>query len=1134
MFWLLVCFACSGASGLIYEVAWVRSLELIFGTTTFAVATVLASFMGGLAVGSYCMGRLSTRFERFHPLRFYAVLECLIALLALLIPVLLSALVPIYQWTWKLTHASFITFSLVRFALSALVLLVPTFLMGATLPVVSNFVGREKQGERRIGLLYSFNTLGAVLGCLAAGLILFPTLGLAGTQKVAMVFNLVAAIGAFWLARSSGAAATSPASSVGQSPGEASILPPPVGGREKLLVLLYAVSGFAAMLYEVAWSRVLVLVVGSSTYAYTIMLGTFLLGLALGAWLMTRFVSRFKYPLALAGAVQVAVAFSTFLSVYLIEELPYLYLKAYEGFEPSPRGLLGVQFLLASGLMILPTIGLGAMFPVTMHGLCPQGRQAGRVVGWAYALNTVGAIAGSVVAGFFLVPLLGSQATLFTGIAMNMGAGAIGLVALRIGPDWWVRWRVAVALLLVVSGGVVFASLPPWNAAVLTSGVFRYARDYVGLDRKSFQERVRRIAGEILMFDEGLTCTVTVTRTPESVTLQVNGKPDASTPSGLGNPLDTNAPAALYDLPTQILLGQLPLMLAPKRDNVLVIGLGSGLTVGSVLTHPVKHVDCLELEDAVVKGSRFFEDYNGRPLSDPRTKIIVNDARNHLVVSDESYDVIISEPSNPWIPGAANLFTRESFEIGRRRLNGDGVFCQWLQLYELQAQDFATVLRTFTGVFPYVHLFRVEYDAILVGSMHPHVVDETRLRDRWTDEVKADLERIDVHSVEDFLARYWIGGDELRQCTPPGSLNTDDNMLIEFAAPLQVLARKDRSTGLAAIAALFDGRTSAAVPHVRLSASSKPEQFWASVSAACLRIKNVEALIYARHSLGLRLNPTAVAVQVDAWLAMGRLPDARKLARDAEAQFPDSPEVLRALTRVEMREQKWAVAGIYAERWRQQQPTSPQAIYAFARCQFQRGDDAAARETIQLLDPALARREEFRDLPFYVGVLQARAGQYPAAIENLNSFLRRVPTHVEARTLLATALERAGRGSEAAIQWQKISVLNIRESEKMRQEALQLWKEGKSVESIAKLSEAVKLDPSNDELVIELARAWSLNGDSEAATRTLREYLAWNPDRATVVGYLSQILAELRRDDEARLMEARYRALTGGPWTALR
>ncbi|HKX60745.1 MAG TPA: fused MFS/spermidine synthase, partial [Verrucomicrobiae bacterium] len=829
MFWLLVCFTCSGASGLIYEVAWVRSLELIFGTTTFAVATVLAAFMGGLAAGSYCMGRLSARFEKYHPLRLYAALECLIAVVALLIPLLLDALVPVYQWTWKLTHASFVTFSLVRFALSALVLLVPTFLMGATLPVASNLVGRDAHGERRIGLLYSFNTLGAVLGCLAAGLILFPSIGLAGTQKVAMFFNVLAAAGAFWLARSLETASPLP-ETASETKVEEVAAPSTAGGQEKLLVLIYAVSGFVAMLYEVAWSRVLVLVVGSSTYAYTIMLGTFLLGLALGAWLMTRLVSRFKYPLVVAGTVQFIVAASTFLSVYLVEELPFLYLKAYEGFEPTPRGLLGVQFLMAGGLMILPTLGLGAMFPVTMHGLCPRGKRAGRTVGWAYALNTVGAIAGSVVAGFFIVPHLGSQATLLIGIGVNMLAAGLAIVTLRSGPARLVQWRGAAALLLLLASGAVLSSLPPWNAAVLSSGVFRYARDYVGLDRAGFQERARRIAGDVLMFDEGLTCTVTVTRTTESVTLQVNGKPDASTPSGLGNPLDTNAPAALFDLPTQILLGQLPLMLAPKRDNVLVIGLGSGLTVGSVLTHPVKGVDCIELEDAVVKGSRFFEDYNGRPLSDSRTSIIVNDARNHLVVTDKTYDVIISEPSNPWIPGAANLFTRESFEISRRRLGEDGVFCQWLQLYELQTEDFATVLRTFASVFPHVHLFRVNHDAILVGSSRPHPIDETELRSRWTEIVKRDLERIDLRSAEDLLARYWIGGDELRQCIPAGPFNTDDNMRIEFAAPLQVLAGKDRNTGLAAIATLFDGKTTGAIQQVRLGSSTKPEEFWGQVS----------------------------------------------------------------------------------------------------------------------------------------------------------------------------------------------------------------------------------------------------------------------------------------------------------------
>jgi spermidine synthase len=289
-------------------------------------------------------------------------------------------------------------------------------------------------------------------------------------------------------------------------------------------------------------------------------------------------------------------------------------------------------------------------------------------------------------------------------------------------------------------------------------------------------------------------------------------------------------------LPTQILLGQLPLLFAPKRDEVLVVGLGSGLTVGSVLTHPVKGVDCIELEDAVVQGSRFFEEHNRKPLADPRTAILVNDARNHLLVTGERYDVIISEPSNPWIAGAANLFTRESFEHSRRRRNAGGLFCQWLQLYELQAEDFATVLRTFASVFPHVHLFRVNHDAILLGSAGPLAMDETELRGRLTEPVREDLARIDIHGLEDVLARHWIGGAELARCVPPGPLNTDDNRRIEFAAPLQVLAGGDRNAGLEGIARLFEGAGSAAVPHLRLAASTKPEEFWAGVSEAALRI----------------------------------------------------------------------------------------------------------------------------------------------------------------------------------------------------------------------------------------------------------------------------------------------------------
>jgi spermidine synthase len=424
--------------------------------------------MGGLACGSYFMGRMLPRFERHHPLVVYAVIEILIAAVALLIPVVLQSLVPVYQWVWRSSQGSWVMFSLVRFALSALVLLVPTFLMGATLPVLSSFVSRDtRRSEQRIGLLYSFNTLGAVLGCAAAGLVLFPMIGRSNTLWVAIALNLIAAAGSYLLARGQ-RRTTFPAvpnlaadlETTGVSEGsEAGGTPAQLSRREAgLLVTLYACSGFVAMLYEVAWSRVLVLALGCSTYAYTIMLTTFLLGLALGAWLATRWLARMTYPLLAAGLCQVVIALATYLSVFLVGELPFLYAKAYGWLNPSAGGLLYLQFLIAAGLMILPTIGLGAMFPITIHGLNPRGRKAAGVVGWAYALNTVGAIVGSVLAGFWLVPRLGSQNTLLAGIALNALLGLLAIASVRRGP--LARHRAFAAVLLVVFCGNLFYATP--------------------------------------------------------------------------------------------------------------------------------------------------------------------------------------------------------------------------------------------------------------------------------------------------------------------------------------------------------------------------------------------------------------------------------------------------------------------------------------------------------------------------------------------------------------------------------------------------------------------------------------------------------------------------------------------------
>src|SRR6266850_2929470 len=860
MLWLLLCFTASGMAGLIYEVAWVRSLELIFGATTFAIATVLASFMGGLACGSYFMGRLAARVERFHPLRVYGALECLIGVVAILIPLTFQLLVPVYQWSWRISHASFLTFTCIRFVLAALVLLVPTFLMGATLPIVSSFVSREGAfGKKRIGLLYTFNTLGAVLGCVAAGLVLFPKIGMAKTQWVAIALNAAAAAGAFWLASRTpqntrdrvGAAVAEGTAALVLSLKSALISRSSGCGNEvrlepeialparsetsintaalssqgaRLLVAIYALSGFVAMLYEVAWNRALVMVLGCSTYAYTIMLATFLLGLSLGAWVATRALAKMASPLLAAGLCQIAIALSTFLSVFLVEEMPYFYLKSYEIFRPGASGFLNLQFILAAGLMILPTLGLGAMFPITIQGLNATGEKGARVVGWAYALNTLGAIAGSILAGFWLVPCLGSQNTLLTGIALN---AVLGLAAiLPIIPRPLVRYRPILAVLVLLFSVNLFFSTPKWDAAVMSSGVFRYARDYLGLTRQAFRERAQKITGEMLMFKEGLTCTITIFRNPESISLLVNGKADASTPSGLYPLTDFSPQDALHDLPTQSLVAHIPLMLAPHRDQVLVVGLGTGVTLGSVLTHPVKSVQCIELEDAVVRGSRFFEEFNGRPLADPRTELVVNDARNHLLVTDRKYDVLISEPSNPWIPGAANLFTREFFELSKTKLQPEGVFCQWIQLYELQESHFQTILHTFTSVFPEVHVFKVKHDAILVGSAQANLLRESELRSRLTPLIEKDLARIHVRSIEDFLAWYWIGGDELKRVTRNEPFNTDDNMLIEFAAPLQLLVQHSQGTGRP-LSAMFDGRSSGALSRIELDGSTDQSKFWA-------------------------------------------------------------------------------------------------------------------------------------------------------------------------------------------------------------------------------------------------------------------------------------------------------------------
>ncbi|HSD79985.1 MAG TPA: fused MFS/spermidine synthase, partial [Solirubrobacteraceae bacterium] len=742
-----------------YEVVWLRWLVQLFGATTLAVSTILTAFMGGLALGSWLGGRAAPRLAR--PLRAYGLLELAIGAYALLLPLTLDAVPPLLARLGATEASSFGALSLARFGLAGALLLLPTACMGATLPILAQALATEAgRLGGRVGRLYAVNTAGAVVGTAAAGLALLPAVGVSVTNRLAVALNL--AVGLAALAAAGRLPAPAPAPG-GPAPASGPAGPAP---RRVAVTALAAVaaSGALAMVYEVGWTRALALVLGSSVYAFTVMLTTFLVGLAAGSYVAARRVDRLAEPGLALAVVQLGIALAALAGVAGLGELPWLFLRLFAWSEGRHGVLLALEFLLSGALILGPALLSGAVFPLAVR-LAAAGRaSAGRVVGRLYALNTVGAIAGSFAGGFLLLPAAGIRGTLVLAIVVNLGCALA--VLLLVGARRAVLMPLAGAIAALALA--VPALAPAWPALTMSSGVAVYARSLAPLSRAQFEARRRRV--QLLFYEEGLTTTVSVERDGRAVFLRVNGKTDAS--SGV-------------DMPTQVLLGHLPVLLHPAPRDAVVIGLGSGVSVGAALRHPLARVTVVELEPAVVTASRFFDDVSGRPLADPRTRLVVNDARNFLLLTRERVDVIVSEPSNPWMTGAASLFTREFFELARARLRPGGVFGQWVQLYSLAPETLRTIVATFAAVFPHAAVFQTASgDTVLVGSLAPIHPDFGALAARMAaPAVAADLRRVGIAGPDDLLVRLVLDAEDVPRFAHGAVVNTDDNAHVEFTAP---------------------------------------------------------------------------------------------------------------------------------------------------------------------------------------------------------------------------------------------------------------------------------------------------------------------------------------------------------------
>ena len=750
-------FLVSGATGLLYEVAFSKLLAYIFGATAYAVSTVLAAFMGGLALGAHFGGKNAARAAR--PLMVYGALEVLVGLVCAATPGVFTLVTSAYVALAHAAPGSLAAVTAARAALTALVVVIPTVAMGATLPLLSRVIARrdgdtpDPSAGRRLAGLYAINTAGGAFGALASAYAILPLLGVRGTMRAAALANIAIGLVAFFIGRDATSAANDVAAPTRRS---ADVTDAKPLENERLLLTLAAASGFLVFAAEVVQTHLLALLIGNSAYAFGLMLAVFLVCLSVGAARTPAFARRHG-PAALSrGLAFAAIALAATLPLW--DQLPRLFLFAGK-YVSSWGGREICRALAALAILVLPTLWMGSTFPLLLERIANRADVASRV-GRLTVANTLGTIAGSILTGYVLLPALGSQRAL----AAVAAAFAVASLAAARGEGVAAAERTR----SIATAAVAFALallLPKWDMARLTSGANVYFT--VGPPPDSIDFVREDVHGGV---------TTVVHRGPVT-TMYTNGKFQGD------NGLEMNA---------QRRFAHFPSLFVGRFDRALVIGLGTGTTLGTIAAYPWQRVDVAEISPAIVEASRrYFADQSFHALDDPRVHLDLNDGRNVLLVASEPYDLVTIELTSVWFAGAASLYSHEFYELVRARLAPTGILQQWVQLHHIRRRELGTIVRTLRGVFPHVALFVGGAQGILVAGSAPLVASKAHLH--ALEERPALRATLDGKHFEDLFAELVASGPELDrfvsesaerdQGDEPPPISTDDNLYLEYATP---------------------------------------------------------------------------------------------------------------------------------------------------------------------------------------------------------------------------------------------------------------------------------------------------------------------------------------------------------------
>lgn len=740
----------SGFCALVYQAAWIRMFSRVFGSTVFAMSVVLAVFFGGLALGSHYFGRVSVRAR--NPVRLYGGLEAAVGLYVLAFPWILGAAERFYSAVYPAVYQEFGVVLAIRAVVSLAVLIVPTVLMGGTLPVLSrHFVRGLAQAGPRAGLVYGLNAVGAAIGSLLTGFVLIRALGVSGAHALAGAVNLALGVAALLISAKTSPAGTfteevatgheTPGTGASQA-GTSAHTPRTIA----LVIGCFALSGFVSMAYELVWLRYLVLYFRDTIYLYTAIITAFVLGIGAGSLAISGHASAMKRPVRVFALLQAGIGLFTIIAVYL--PVPF-YQKVWDLGETSSLWVLALVF----ALLLPPTLLMGATFPVVTRVITIDVRTVGRRIGTAYALNMIGSILGSLAGGFILFNTLGLQWTLCLLFGANMVMAAL-LLSSEQGASGANRWAWTAPVVLAVAFSLV-SSLPEKGLPKLV------------LERK-LPPNTR-----ILAIREGISGTTWAVKESDSSTTLWEGSVRIS---------GTTDKVFLVQ-------GFIPMLLTPDvPERVLGLAFGGGLSYYAARLFPeVERMDFVDMSRANIEVSLDYFPENSGLKTDPRANFIIDDAYNYTKHIDKTYDLILMEPTPPMFSfRTAALYTREFYAQAKERLSEDGVFAQVLPLEHMSFEESMGVMKTFSTVFDHALLWWNHWDCVMMGKATPFRIDVQEVAERlsrpYVRRPLRDFSRVSGYeNLGNLLSGLLLTTGDFREAAAPGTLYTDDHPGLEFS-----------------------------------------------------------------------------------------------------------------------------------------------------------------------------------------------------------------------------------------------------------------------------------------------------------------------------------------------------------------